>query len=80
MNTGRRKSPREKCVIVGKAERAKLSEPFDIRHGDTEFEFFPGVFRSCFHPVFSHYALLPQFWKDNVCSVSLYIGIMYFSF
>lgn len=71
---------REKCIIVRKAEMAEPSEPFDIRHGVKEFGVFPGVFRSCFHPVFSPYALLPQFWKDNVCSVSLYVGIMYFSF
>ncbi|XP_027261175.1 ankyrin repeat domain-containing protein 18A isoform X3 [Cricetulus griseus] len=61
LQTGCGTSPRDKCVVVNKAERSWRLE--ELLNRDTEFRVCPAGFRSCFGPIFSHYVPFPLFWK-----------------
>ena len=59
----------DKNVTVNRAE-----EHFDIRHGVAEFGVCPAGSRSCFGPVFPHYAPFCMVIRNgNVYPVPLYV-------
>jgi hypothetical protein len=80
LNTGSGISPRETNVASRKTRRAELPKAFDTSHGATGFDDCCTGFHSCLDPVFSHYASIPPFRKNNVYSVPLYIVSTWFGF
>lgn len=65
----------ETDVFAGsKAGRAEPSKSFDTGHRVGRFSIYSAELRSCFGPVFLHYALIPPFGNGDVHSVPLYVG------